>query len=412
MLHMRTCWRWLGVGMFAAGVLSACTSSAIPTSTPQGNVELTRIVTILAVVPTAAPLATASMTPLPVPSTTPEPTQSAKPTDEPAQPTPAQLTPTAMPATNTYTVAPGDTLSLIAKKYGTSVAALQLANDLGESQTLRAGAKLAIPAGKLAPEESLFWFAYTVKPGDTYTDIVSRFRVSNELFVRVNKITDLNLLNVGQVLVIPAESAAAAVAIAKQAVAPDAPREATAIPVVDRSLILPTEQVVLIPLEPRTLPGNENGPVVQSPANDAVATPIPAPVAASGDVEQIRATLLALYNEQRIAAGLSPLQLSPVLQTSAQGHADDCASRGQGSHTGSDGSTSRIRIQRAGFAGRFTGENWAWSRTAEKAFDMWFFQETPTGPHRANIMSANYGQVGFGVAPSRGGYFIIANLGG
>jgi uncharacterized protein YkwD len=177
-------------------------------------------------------------------------------------------------------------------------------------------------------------------------------------------------------------------------------------------LILPTEEVVLVPLEPRTLPGVENGPVVQSAADGSAATPVPEPVAATGEVEQIRASLLALYNQQRTAAGLAPLQWSPVLQASAQEHAGDCAARGQGGHTGTDGSTSRIRIQRAGFAGRYTGENWAWSRTAERAFDMWFFQETPSGPHRANIMSANYSQVGFGVAPSNGGYFIIANLGG
>ena len=59
-----------------------------------------------------------------------------------------------------------------------------------------------------------------------------------------------------------------------------------------------------------------------------------------------------------------------------------------------------------------TGENWAWARSAAEAFDMWFNQETDYGPHRSNILSARYGQVGFGVVASNGGYYFIADFGG
>ncbi len=392
-------WRKLGVGVALA--LAACGGNGSPT--PSGNFERTRIAALLTAVPTAAPLATSTPVPTAMSSATPLPAPSV--TNAPVAQTSALEARTAMPYT--YTVTTGDTLSVIARKFGTSIAALQIANDLGESQLVRAGAQLKIPAEKLDPEEGVFWFAYAVRAGDTVNGIVNRFGVSSAVFVRVNRITNPSLLRVGQIVVIPSASPSGA-----GKAQPAAPRQATAIPVVDQRLILPTEEALLIPLQPRQLPGIENGPVVQSMADGGAATPNPAPDAATGAVEQIRASLLALYNQQRTAAGLAPLEWSPVLQASAQAHAEDCAVRGRCSHTGSDGSTSRMRIQRAGFPGRYTGENWAWSRTAEKAFDMWFFQEAPTGPHRANIMSANYSQVGFGVAPSKGGYFIIANLGG
>jgi uncharacterized protein YkwD len=176
---------------------------------------------------------------------------------------------------------------------------------------------------------------------------------------------------------------------------------------VDDDLRLPTRGAISEPLVPIRTVGPVNGPVTQNEPG------LPAPQAPSDPgAEAIRSALLTLHNEQRIAAGLAPLQISAALQASAQAHAEDCAARGFGSHTGSDGSTSRQRIARIGFTGRFTGENWAFSRTAERAFEMWFHQESPTGPHRANIMSANYAEVGFGIAPSNGGYYIITNLGG
>ncbi len=68
-------------------------------------------------------------------------------------------------------------------------------------------------------------------------------------------------------------------------------------------------------------------------------------------------------------------------------------------------------MQRAGYYGKYTGENWAWGRTADEAFDMWFTQEYPSGSHRDNILGANYTDVGFGIVASHGGYYFIADLG-
>ncbi|MCL5999406.1 MAG: CAP domain-containing protein, partial [Chloroflexi bacterium] len=131
----------------------------------------------------------------------------------------------------------------------------------------------------------------------------------------------------------------------------------------------------------------------------------------AGDVEGFRAQLLALYNQVRATAGLATLSWSPALQQSAQLHAEDCAQRGYGSHVGSDGADTRMRIVRAGYVGSVTGENWAWGQTAQQVFEAWFTQEYPSGPHRDNILSAHYNEVGFGIAPASGGYYFIANFG-
>ncbi|GIV83622.1 MAG: hypothetical protein KatS3mg052_0629 [Candidatus Roseilinea sp.] len=95
----------------------------------------------------------------------------------------------------------------------------------------------------------------------------------------------------------------------------------------------------------------------------------------------MRARLLELYNQARIANGVPPLAYSFVLQAAAQAHAEDCAARGAGSHIGSDGSRASQRIARAGYAGRVTGENWAFARSADQAFEMWYTNEIPSqGP--------------------------------
>jgi uncharacterized protein YkwD len=159
----------------------------------------------------------------------------------------------------------------------------------------------------------------------------------------------------------------------------------------------PTPTPTLIPVEPIQL---------------AVAAPNAVSVAHSADAESLRAEILALHNAQRIAAGLPPLVPSAALQAAAQMHAEDCVARGFGSHVGSDSSSSRMRIARAGYGGTQTGENWAFARSAAVAFQMWFHQESPSGPHRRNIMSADFSEVGFGIAPMRGGFIFIANLGG
>ncbi|HLF08610.1 MAG TPA: LysM domain-containing protein [Dehalococcoidia bacterium] len=73
-------------------------------------------------------------------------------TATPAAPTSVPPTATATPVTAAYTVQPGDTLSGIAARFGTSVAALQAANGLTDPNLIRVGQTLRIPGvGEVLP---------------------------------------------------------------------------------------------------------------------------------------------------------------------------------------------------------------------------------------------------------------------
>jgi LysM repeat protein len=52
---------------------------------------------------------------------------------------------TPSPAPQTYTVVEGDTLAIIAQRFGTTVAALQSANGIEDPNTINVGQVLIIP---------------------------------------------------------------------------------------------------------------------------------------------------------------------------------------------------------------------------------------------------------------------------
>lgn len=300
--------------------------------------------------------------------------------------------------TREYVVQPGDTLLGIALAFGVSMAAIQLHNDLDDPALIRADQKLNIPLTKRHPDENAFWVLHTVRRGETLSEIAARHRVKLADVTRVNNIADASTIRVGQKLVIPVSGTTPPEINAQEQTAP--------------------AEMALVPLVPLA-------PMAAAPAQEASAAASPPLVAEAGapasgadgtastEIEAMRARLLELYNQARIANGAPPLAYSFVLQAAAQGHAEDCAARGSGSHIGSDGSKSSQRIARAGYPGRITGENWAWARSAEIAFDMWYTQEIAgQGPHLKNILSPRYREVGFGIAASRGGYYLIANFGG
>jgi len=125
------------------------------------------------------------------------------------------------------------------------------------------------------------------------------------------------------------------------------------------------------------------------------------------------ATWQILVNQARLDEGQAPYGFSTLLSAAAQRHADDLASHQISSHTGSDGSTSRQRIAEAGYAAwtwnggeLVTGENfWTGHGTVEEALT--FFLEDP--PHRDNILSATYREIGIGVATDAAGrnYYVL-----
>jgi LysM repeat protein len=110
-------------------------------------------------------------------------------------------------ADGTYTVRRADTLWDIARAFGTSVAALQTANGLGESVVLHPGQKLRIPESTAdRPATTLGRDAtngsYLVRSGDTLYDIARRFNITVGSLKRANGLTG-SRIHPGDVLKIP-----------------------------------------------------------------------------------------------------------------------------------------------------------------------------------------------------------------
>lgn len=97
-----------------------------------------------------------------------------------------------------YTVRSGDTLWLLAQRYGTTVDAIKNLNGLSGSN-LSIGQVLKIPSAGTAPAP---YFEYTVRSGDTLWTLAQRYGTTVDAIKRLNGLTGNNL-SIGQVLRIP-----------------------------------------------------------------------------------------------------------------------------------------------------------------------------------------------------------------
>ncbi len=95
-----------------------------------------------------------------------------------------------------YTVRPGDSLWLIARQYGTTPEAIKSLNGL-TSDLIDVGQVLRIPTAQSGGAAE-----YTVRPGDTLWVIARRFGTTVEAIKNLNGLTS-DLLSIGQVLRIP-----------------------------------------------------------------------------------------------------------------------------------------------------------------------------------------------------------------
>lgn len=115
----------------------------------------------------------------------------------------------------THRVAPGETLSGIAVRYGTSVSAIVQANGIADASYIRVGQTLAIPNGQAgAASEAPATVTHRVAPGETLWGIAVLYRTSVAVIAQANGIGDASFIRAGQVLTIPggtrAEDAASA----------------------------------------------------------------------------------------------------------------------------------------------------------------------------------------------------------
>jgi lysozyme len=92
-----------------------------------------------------------------------------------------------------YTVKAGDTLSEIAVRYNTTVQALQQLNGIKNPNKIYVGQKIKIKGA--ASNNPVY---YTVKPGDTLSGIAKKYGTTVRELVKMNNIKNPNLIYVGQ----------------------------------------------------------------------------------------------------------------------------------------------------------------------------------------------------------------------
>jgi uncharacterized protein YkwD len=107
---------------------------------------------------------------------------------------------------------------------------------------------------------------------------------------------------------------------------------------------------------------------------------------------------VAEINAYRKANGVRPVVLDARLSRSAALHSLDQAKRGRIGHSGSDGSSPKVRARRAGYRAKIASENVA---GGQKSFsDAMFYWKRSRG-HRRNLLRPNVTAAGVGMAQTQ-----------
>jgi uncharacterized protein YkwD len=124
----------------------------------------------------------------------------------------------------------------------------------------------------------------------------------------------------------------------------------------------------------------------------------------AANIEQVRAAVVCLINQERERHGERALAPNAKLARAAQQHSRDMAEEDYFSHITPDGETPLDRIRANGYlsdpqAGYVVGENIAWGTlwlaTPQSIVKAWM--ESPG--HRANILDGGYRETGVGMEP-------------
>jgi len=108
-------------------------------------------------------------------------------------------------ASQVYIVEPGDTLYGIAFHFNTSVAAIAQANGIVNPALIRPGQRLTIPGGGTGASAPRRTSSYTVQAGDTLTSIAARYGTTVWAIAMANNLPNADWVVAGQTLVIPVQ---------------------------------------------------------------------------------------------------------------------------------------------------------------------------------------------------------------
>ncbi len=108
----------------------------------------------------------------------------------------------------THTVRPGESLDRIARRYGTTIAALQKLNNIRDASLVRVGRKLRVSANSRSASASATsqkkYRRHTVRRGQTLGSIAQRYGTKVSILKSLNGVRNVKRLQIGQVLRIPA----------------------------------------------------------------------------------------------------------------------------------------------------------------------------------------------------------------
>lgn len=140
-----------------------------------------------------------------------------------------------------------------------------------------------------------------------------------------------------------------------------------------------------------------------SPGPSVTPTPMASATPAWAEVQQV----LDLVNAERAKAGLHALALSGALNKVAAFRSQDMATRNYFDHTDPDGHDPFYWLTTNGIRYMAAGENIAKGQdTPAEVMDSWMHSPG----HRANILNADFGQLGVGLATDGGGAIVWTQL--
>lgn len=127
----------------------------------------------------------------------------------------------------------------------------------------------------------------------------------------------------------------------------------------------------------------------------------------SGSFADYQQKVLELVNQERAAAGLKPLTMNTKLSEVAAMKSQDMANLGYFDHTSPTYGSPFDMMKQFGISYKAAGENIAKGQTSpEQVMDGWM--NSPG--HRANILNANFTQLGVGIAKNANGQLIWTQM--
>ncbi len=152
--------------------------------------------------------------------------------------------------------------------------------------------------------------------------------------------------------------------------------------------------------------------VIQVQSEQAPEAAEPAEVVATSinQSNPVQQSILDLSNAARENSDLGRLSFSTELNAAAQRHANDLANGAQFSHTGSDGSSMKDRIQDSGYKYWSIAENIYYQsprNRPERAVQGWL--KSPG--HRRNLLNARFTEMGVGYATNGRDHYYVQVFG-